>query len=118
MCEPMKPAAPETTALVTSSVPPDAPVDEAELAHLLRVVDIAAIDHDRPPHQALELLEVELLELIPLGHNDDGVGASRDGLRIAAVVEVGQEGPGLLDGRRVIGADDRSLLEQRVGNLD
>src|SRR5258708_18927839 len=53
-CEAMKPAAPETTARVTS-VPADAPVDEAQPAHLVRVVDVPAVHHDGPAHQALEL---------------------------------------------------------------
>src|SRR5262249_21664783 len=73
------------------SVPPDAPVDEAEPAHLLGVVDVAAIHHNRPPHKTLDLLEVKLPELVPLSHDDDGVGASRDTLRVATVVEVRQE---------------------------
>src|SRR5215831_15305445 len=43
-CDAMKPAAPEITALVTASVPSDPAVDEAEAAHLDRVVQVAAVD--------------------------------------------------------------------------
>src|SRR5215472_92645 len=100
------------------SVAPDTAIDKAEPAHLLGVIDVAAVDHDRPPHQAFELLEIELLELVPFSHDDYGVGAPGHGLRIAAVVEVGQERPRLLDGCRVIGAHDRPFLEQRLGYLD
>src|SRR5215471_8552650 len=51
---------------VPASVAADAAVHEAQTAHLRRVVQVAAVHDDRPPHQALQLLHVQLLELVPL----------------------------------------------------
>src|SRR5579885_2779546 len=69
-CEPMKPAPPETTARGFALPLPaaDTSVDEAELAHRGRHVNVAAVDQDRAAHRSLDAREVELAELVPLGH--------------------------------------------------
>ena len=43
--------------------------------HLLRVVDVAAVEDDRLPHQLLHAREVGLAELVPLGDDRQRVGA-------------------------------------------
>src|SRR5215469_3934110 len=103
-CDAMNPAAPEMTALVMfddlgnrtlvrlrasrgsgtphwsacavpASVAADAAVDEPQAAHLRRVIQVAAVHDDRTAHQPLQLLHVQLLELVPLRHDHDRVGA-------------------------------------------
>src|ERR1700731_4126681 len=44
----------------------DAGVGEAAGAHVLRLVDVAQVDHQRRPHQQLDAVEVERPELVPL----------------------------------------------------
>ena len=50
-------------------------VREAERRHLLRLVDVAAVEDDRRLEQLLHALEVGPAELVPLGHEDECVGA-------------------------------------------
>src|SRR5215471_1862879 len=145
-CDAMNPAAPEMTALVMcdllrsrtlvrmcasrasgtahwpacaapASVAADAAVDEAQAAHLRRVVQVPAVHDDRPAHQALELLHVQLLELIPLRHDHDRVRAPGHALGVAAVLDVRHDRPRALDRRRVVRPDYRALLEQRLRDL-
>src|SRR4051812_45075484 len=49
---------------------PDRAVLEAGLGHRLGVVQVAAVDHDRLAQRAAQPLEVELLELVPFGHQE------------------------------------------------
>src|SRR5260370_40723555 len=63
-CEPMKPAPPETTAL--SLVAADTSIGETEVAHDLRVVDVAAVHDHRTAHRGLDATEGEAAELVPL----------------------------------------------------
>src|SRR6266566_1556060 len=72
-CEPMNPAPPETTALCL--VAADTPVGETEVAHDLRVVDVAPVDDHGPAHRGLDAAEVESSKLIPLSDHDQRVGA-------------------------------------------
>src|SRR5438270_2848515 len=78
-CEPMKPAPPETTArgFALPLAAADTSVDEAELAHRGRHVDVAAVDQHRPTHRRLDPREVKLPELVPLGDEHERVGAAR-----------------------------------------
>ena len=50
-------------------------VDEAGAAHLLRGVEIAAIEDEVAAHRGLEFLQIDLLELVPLRHHHGGVGS-------------------------------------------
>src|SRR5439155_9244268 len=75
-CEPMNPAPPETTALGLLAA--NAAVGEAQAAHHGRIVDVAAIDDDRPPHELLDAGHVELAELVPFRDEDERVRARRD----------------------------------------
>src|SRR5690242_10482733 len=46
-------------------------VDEPLLAEPGRVVDVAAVEDHRGPHDGLHVVEVRLAELVPLGHQED-----------------------------------------------
>src|SRR5260370_25676105 len=72
-CDPMKPAPPETTAL--SLVAADTSIGETEVAHDLRVVDVAAVHDHGPTHGGLDAAEVEAAELVPFSDYDQRVGA-------------------------------------------
>src|SRR5205807_4390879 len=84
-CDPRKPAPPVTTARRPPPCPPpngegilgatDAAVDKTAVAHGLRVEDVPAVDDNRPTHQALHAIEIELSELVPFGHHQQCVGA-------------------------------------------
>src|SRR5713101_7872449 len=55
-CEPMKPAPPETTARGFAGLllAANSPICEPETAHHGRIVDVAPVDDDRPPHRLLD----------------------------------------------------------------
>src|SRR6266567_5234065 len=107
-CDPMNPAPPETTA---RGLPPpallaaNAAVREAQAAHRGRDVDVAPVDHDRGAHRGLEPRQVELAELVPLGHHHERVGAGRELVRVLRILELGEDGPGPLHRGGVVAAD-------------
>src|SRR5712692_3073136 len=82
-CDPMKPAPPEMTALCLLLVAADTPISETEIAHHLRVVDVAAVDDHRPAHRGFDAAEVEPAELVPLRDHNQRVGARSEVVRIA-----------------------------------
>src|SRR6266550_3067182 len=51
-CEPMNPAPPEMTA--RGLLAANAAIDEAQVSHGDRVVDVPAVHHDRVPHELLD----------------------------------------------------------------
>src|SRR5579864_5446482 len=54
-CEPMNPAPPETTALcLPALLAADTSIGEAQATHDRGVVDVAAVDHDRPAHRRFQ----------------------------------------------------------------
>ena len=61
-------------------------VGEAELAHLVRLVDVAAVEDHRLLHQRLHALEVRPAELVPLGDEQQRVGAL-ERVVVAAVID-------------------------------
>src|SRR5689334_13438351 len=77
-CDPMNPAPPETTARGLprpALLAANASVREAQAAHGGGDVDVAPVDYDRRAHRSLDPREVELAELVPLGHDHQRVGA-------------------------------------------
>src|SRR5206468_12744043 len=88
-CDPMHPAPPEMTA--RGLLAANAAVDEVQVSHGDRVVDVPAVHHDRVAHQLLDARHVELAELVPLRDQHDRVGAGRDLIRILQVLDVGQQ---------------------------
>src|SRR5260370_15038679 len=91
-CDPMKPAPPETTARswVVRLVAADTPIRETEIAHHLRVVDVAAVHHHGPAHRTFDAAAVEPPELVPLRRNHQPIGARGEVIRIARVLNLGQ----------------------------
>src|SRR5260370_5588109 len=91
-CDPMKPAPPETTARswVVRLVAADTAIGETEIAHHLRVVDVAAVHDHGPAHRTFDAAEVEPPELVPLRDNNQRVGARGEVIRIARVLNLGQ----------------------------
>src|SRR5258708_36685553 len=87
-CAPMKPAPPETTArsLVVWLVAADTPISETEIAHGLRVVDVAPVDDHGPAHRGFDAAEVRAAELVPLRYHHPSVCAHDYAIAITLVV--------------------------------
>src|SRR5437867_10974868 len=107
-CEPMKPAPPVTRMRAIADWlggaydrAPDGEVGEAVLAHDLGLVEVAAVEDDRAAEEPLHAREVRPAELVPLGHDEERVGAG-EGLVVDAMV-----GDAL--------AEDLARLVQRLG---
>src|SRR5215470_16502347 len=110
--EPMKPAPPVTRTRMASGrddgLAPDRVVLEAESAHALRLPEVAPVEDERPPEQPPQPLEVQVLELVPLRDEGDGVGALRRRVgRIAEADAVGDEGARVVHGHGVVAPDAR-----------
>src|SRR5580700_5160112 len=67
----------------------DAVILEAGGAHLLRPVDVAQIDDERPVEELPHPPEVEGAERVPFGDQDQRVGAFHGFVGIGAVVDLG-----------------------------
>src|SRR5258708_38160285 len=91
-CEPMKPAPPETTArsLVVWLVAADTPISETEIAHGLRVAEVAPVDDHGPAHRGFDAAEVEAAELVPFRDHDQSVCALGEGIRITRGLDLRQ----------------------------
>src|SRR5207249_4650803 len=98
-CEPMNPAPPDTTdrGARADLVTTDPPVDEAEASHQSRIIDVATVDQHRAAHHPLQLGQVQVPELVPLGDHHHRVGAPRDRVGVASVLDLRHYGLGLLD---------------------
>src|SRR4051795_10363484 len=62
--------------------PPYAPVGQPGGGDRGRVQRVAPVDEQLPAHLPRHRAEVELLELVPLGHEDHGVGAVHRAQRV------------------------------------
>src|SRR5688572_30059460 len=82
-CEPMKPAPPVIRARIELALAgqnrsaTDGVVLEPEPPHPLGLPDVPAVEDHRPPHEPPDPLQVEELELVPLGDEGQPVGAGR-----------------------------------------
>src|SRR6266849_5614531 len=61
-----------------------AAIDEAQAVHLRRLIDVSTIDHHRAAHGGADLQHIQRLELVPLGHDYQGVRALRRFIGIRA----------------------------------
>ena len=95
---------------------PDADVDEAELAQRGRLEHVAAVDEDRRAHQVAQARQVELAELVPLGHDHQRVGQRRDGVGVRAEQHLGHLPGGVLHRDRVVGDDAAPFVRQQRGS--
>src|SRR5690349_4041280 len=84
-CDPMKPAPPVTTTrrISAPSVPADSGVGEAAPAQRFTVEQVASVDYRALTHRLADLVEVEPLELVPLGQHDEGGRPVARRIRIA-----------------------------------
>src|ERR1700704_4921075 len=67
------------------SAPTDAAVDEAELVHVSRLPDVAAVHDHWTAHRLLELAEIEAAELVPLREHRQRVRFARGAVSITGV---------------------------------
>src|SRR5689334_15428293 len=116
-CDPRNPAPPVTTLTRSRSgmrrPPADAEVREAHLAEDARIIDVAAVEDDVPAHERLHLREVGSPELVPLGHDDEGVGSPEGVVILAAVGDLRAEVLlRLLHGDRIVDEDLRLVAEE------
>src|SRR3989441_5631473 len=102
-CEPMKPAPPVTRTRIASGgqdgTAADRVVFEAEPAHALGLPGIASVEHDGPAHQGAHPLEVQELELVPLGHERERIGAGGGLVGGVAIGDVGRQLPARVGNR-------------------
>src|SRR6266850_588901 len=114
----MNPAPPVTSTLIaelraTNRLATDRVVLEAEPPHPLCLPEVAAVEDDRPTHHAPEALEVEKLELVPLGDERDSVGARRGGVGRVGVLDQTRQNLARVGHRdRIVDADRRAELDQ------
>src|SRR3954468_10400517 len=90
-------------------------IREAERAHLLGRVNVAAVEHDRCLHQRLHLTEVRLAKLIPLRDHRQSVGA---GKRVVALLaqrdSTVEDAASHRRGRRIVRFDVCPSFEQAL----
>src|SRR5262245_2888560 len=87
---------------------PDALVDQARGADRRGIERVAPVDEDIAGHRLGDLREVHGLELLPLGHEHDGVGVADAAERVVGEVEAGHKPPRFALGDRVVRADLRA----------
>lgn len=106
--------------------------DETDLAELLNVKDVTAIkDEAGLDHRGKDAVEVKLLVLVPLGGDDEGVGAVAGLLRaigegdvllklnLVELAGIREVGPDLLGGALRVGDHDlRLLLDETADNVN
>ena len=80
----------------------------------LWLVEVAQIDHERRGEPGFQRGEVERPELVPLGRDDDAVGAFGGLVGVGAVVDRRQQGLRRRHRRRVEGADLRAALHESL----
>src|SRR3954452_15172999 len=115
MWDPRNPAPPVTTTLtLRCSRSADALVLEAGLAEPVAVEQVAGVDDARRAHRAGHLVEVEPAELVPLGEDDQHLGALARGVRVGGDGDAGRVG---VDGR-VVGGDDGTGRLDALHDLD
>ncbi len=96
----------------------DGVVDEALGGDPLRLVEVAQVDHQRRREPRLELREVEGAELIPLGRDDDPVGALGGLVGVRAEGDRRQERLRRGHRRGVEGADRRAAFDEALDDRD
>src|SRR3954451_20488485 len=96
------------TAWMAASPLSDALVDQAGGAHGSRVERVTPIDQDGACHRLGDLGEVDLLELVPLGDEHDGIGVLHAADRVVGELEGRHHPPRLVLGDRVVRADVRA----------
>ena len=87
---------------------PDALVAQARGARGRRIERVAPVDQHVAPHRARDGGEVELAELVPLGHEHDGVGAGDRAERVVGELDAVHQVPRLVLGDRVVRDDERA----------
>src|SRR5439155_26408815 len=84
----------------------DRVVLEAQAPHSLGLPEVTAVEDDRPAHDGAEPLEVQELELVPLGDEGHRVGIGGGGVRRVAVDDARRyHAPRVLCGDGVVRAD-------------
>src|SRR5580704_1097898 len=100
--EPRNPAAPVIRTRMGSDAS-DRVVREAERAHLLRVVEVATVDQDRALQRLFDPPEIRVAVLVPVGDDDERVGAMRRVIvRIGVRDAIAQPPPRFVLGDRVM----------------
>src|SRR5260370_32883044 len=97
----MKPAPPETTARGFAGLllAANSSIREPKGAHHGRIVDVAPVDHDRPPHRLLDPAQVEGPKLVPLRYHDHGIGAGGSLAGVLHLLDVRHDPPRALTAR-------------------
>jgi len=104
-----------------SSGPADTEIREAMFDHVVRIVQVAAIDDDGVAKSLVEALEVERSELRPIREDEEGVGVFSGFVCVAGVAEIGSCGKnllGTLHGGGVEGNDRTTLGEEHLDEFN
>src|SRR5512135_2446901 len=83
--------------------PSHALIGKAVAGDFLRPVDVAQVDQHRPLHYALEPVEIERAELLPLGDDHQRGSALRTVVGVLAKGDVADHRLGLLHALRIVG---------------
>ena len=68
-------------------ISPDAFVAKSVCDHILRLIDVSKINNDRARHRALQTVQIQGAELLPLGHDYQCVGAIRATIWTVAIAD-------------------------------
>src|ERR1700704_4232316 len=102
----MYPAPPVTSTEARSAA--NGEIGEAQRAHVLGRIDIAAVEDNRRSHQLAHLREVWLTEFVPFRHDCQGVGARQRLVALLAEGHAASEQPARRrPGLRIVRSDDR-----------
>src|SRR5947209_19057976 len=99
----------------------DLPPSHSEVAqpHLLGlspVVDVAQVNENLAAHCRSDPVEVERAELVPLGDDDQRIGAIRRRIGVLGKLDTGEDLLGLLARHGIERRDLGSALDQRLDN--
>src|SRR5512138_752892 len=119
-CEPMKPAPPVTSirmplplSAATVAVAPERDIAETSSLHPVRLVQVAAIHHNRALQGALDPLEIRVAILVPVGDDDQCVAVGQNLILISTVSDlVAKMFLRLLQGLRIVGTDRCPHVQQ------
>src|SRR3989304_2511704 len=122
--EPMKPAPPVTKTRIERLSGENRPaadrvILEAQPPHAVGLVEVPAVEDHGAPHERAQALEVQELELVPLGDEREGGGLLGGLVGRGAVRDPPrEEPPGVLRRHRVVRLDRRPGLVEKRHHLD
>src|SRR5689334_22175592 len=91
----------------------DARITKSRRHDVFLLIDVPEVKEDRTSHDTLESREIESPELLPLGHQDKRMSATRGRVWAVEIADLGQDAPGLFHAGRIMRAHDRAEVPER-----